>query len=116
MVQGRIVSACQGVEVDNQALLAETKKRELRRQEAIKKEAVAKAARAPKPWSKEELSALAKAVKKYPAGGANRWETISLFINNVCRLEDPRSKEQCIEKYNQVQTSGAASTESTTAS
>jgi len=92
-------------EVDNQALLAETKKRELRRQEAIKKEAVAKAARAPKPWSKEELSALAKAVKKYPAGGANRWETISLFINNVCRLEDPRSKEQCIEKYNQVSVS-----------
>ena len=65
--------------------------------EKIQKE---KLASAMKPWSKEELSALAKAVKKYPPGGANRWETISLFVNNLCKLEDPRTREQCIEAYN----------------
>ena len=69
----------------------------------------AKAARASKPWDNCELAALIKAVKKYPTGGANRWDTIALFVNNVCRSEEPRSKEQCIEKYNQVTTSvGAA--------
>jgi len=103
-------------EDDNKKVIEENRKREIRRLEAEEKEAAAKAARASKPWSKEELAGLTKAVKKYPAGGANRWETISLYINNLCRLENPRSKEQCIEKYNQVQTSGAASTESTTAS
>ena len=61
-----------------------------------------KASRATAPWSKEELSALAKAVKKYPPGGANRWETIALFINNLCKPQDPRTKEECIEKYNQI--------------
>eukprot|EP00555_Chaetoceros_dichaeta_P012763 CAMPEP_0198257088 /NCGR_PEP_ID=MMETSP1447-20131203/6842_1 /TAXON_ID=420782 /ORGANISM="Chaetoceros dichaeta, Strain CCMP1751" /LENGTH=673 /DNA_ID=CAMNT_0043943895 /DNA_START=86 /DNA_END=2107 /DNA_ORIENTATION=+ len=101
-------------EDDNKKVIEENKKREIRRREAVEKEAAAKAARASKPWSKEELAALTKAVKKYPAGGANRWETISLFINNLCRLEDPRSKEQCIEKYNQVQNS-STSQESTAA-
>jgi len=47
-------------------------------------------------------------VKKYPAGGANRWEAIALFVNNFCQLEDPRRKEECIEKYNQVANSTAS--------
>jgi len=59
-----------------------------------------KAAASMKPWDKEELSALAKAVKKYPPGGANRWETIALFVNNLCKPENPRTKENCIEAYN----------------
>jgi len=61
-----------------------------------------KASRAATPWTKEELSALAKAVKKYPPGGANRWEAIALFINNLCKPDTPRTKEECIEKYNQI--------------
>ena len=91
-------------EADNQKVIEENRKREARRQEAVQKEAAAKAARASKPWTKEELSAIIKAVKKYPAGGANRWETIAGFVNNLCKQEDPRSKEQCIEKYNQITT------------
>eukprot|EP00559_Dactyliosolen_fragilissimus_P003622 CAMPEP_0184865074 /NCGR_PEP_ID=MMETSP0580-20130426/16877_1 /TAXON_ID=1118495 /ORGANISM="Dactyliosolen fragilissimus" /LENGTH=691 /DNA_ID=CAMNT_0027364103 /DNA_START=177 /DNA_END=2252 /DNA_ORIENTATION=+ len=77
------------------------KKKELRA-EAEKKEAEAKAKRASKPFSKEEVAALVKAVKKYPAGGANRWEAIALFINNMIRAEEPRSKEEFIEKYNSL--------------
>ena len=73
----------------------------LREQEEYKVR-LAKASRAMTPWSKDELSALAKAVKKYPPGGANRWEAIALFINNVCKPQNPRSKEECIEKYNQI--------------
>merc|ERR1711957_1055076 len=88
--------------------IQENQKREAKRLEAVQKEAAAKAARASKPWAKEELAALAKAVKKYPAGGANRWEAIALFVNNLCKLEDPRKKEECIEKYNQVVISSAS--------
>ena len=56
----------------------------------------------PAPWTKDELSTLAKGVKKYPPGGANRWDQIALYINNVCQQDEPRSKEECIAKYNEV--------------
>lgn len=53
------------------------------------------------PFTVEELSALAKGVKKFPAGGANRWDQIASYINNVCRPDNPRTKEECIEVFNQ---------------
>jgi DnaJ family protein C protein 2 len=76
--------------------------RDAAREEEERKARLARQRRAMAPWTKQELSALAKAVKKYPPGGANRWEAIALFINNVCKPQDPRSKEECIEKYNQI--------------
>jgi DnaJ family protein C protein 2 len=88
-------------------------KRDALRKAAAEKEEAQKAARASKPWTKEELSALAKAVKKYPAGSANRWGTIALFINNLCKLADPRKKEECIEKYNAIASSAAPKSAST---
>jgi DnaJ homolog subfamily C member 2 len=54
------------------------------------------------PFTKEELSALAKGVKKFPPGGANRWDQIASYVNNLCRPEDPRTKEECIEVFNQI--------------
>ncbi|GKZ01027.1 hypothetical protein MPSEU_001054100 [Mayamaea pseudoterrestris] len=54
------------------------------------------------PWTSHELSALAKAVKKYPGAGANRWDTICSYINSLCQQDIPRTKEECIEKFNQV--------------
>lgn len=89
-------------------------KRETLRQAAAQKEAELKAARAPKQWSKEELSALAKAVKKYPPGGSNRWDAIALYINNLCKQDDPRKKEECIEKYNAIAAAGTKPTTSST--
>ena len=89
-------------------------KREALRQAAAEKEAALKAARAPKEWTKQELSALAKGVKKYPPGGANRWDQIAHFINNLCKQDDPRRKEECIEKYNAI-ASGAGPTASSNA-
>jgi len=56
------------------------------------------------PFTKEELSTLAKGVKKFPAGGSNRWDQIANYINNVCRPNIPRTKEECIELYNQNKT------------
>eukprot|EP00536_Pseudo-nitzschia_multiseries_P001519 jgi/Psemu1/181160/e_gw1.19.171.1 len=53
-------------------------------------------------FTKEEMTALAKGAKKFPAGGANRWDQISNYINNVCRPQDPRTKEDCIEVYNKL--------------
>jgi len=58
------------------------------------------------PWTKDELSALAKAVKKFPPGGASRWDQITMFVNNLCKQEVPRSKEECIEKFNAIAKSG----------
>ena len=92
------------------------RQREEARAAVEKKAAQQKANRAPAPWTKEELSTLAKAIKKYPAGGANRWETITLFINNICKPDTPRTKEECIEKYNQIakQTSGGGTAAAST--
>ena len=68
------------------------------------------------PFTKEELSALAKGVKKFPPGGANRWDQIANYINNSCRPENPRSKEECIEVFNQVKNSTATAATATAAS
>ena len=73
--------------------------REMARQKAKEIENKTKAKYSAAPWSPEEISALAKAVKKYPAGGANRWETIAQFINNLLKLKQPRTKEECISQY-----------------
>ncbi|KAL7490284.1 hypothetical protein ACHAW6_016032 [Cyclotella cf. meneghiniana] len=92
---------------ERQSLLA-IKQRQHAREVAAEKAREAKLARASTPWTKDELSALAKAVKKYPPGGSNRWDAIALFINNQCKMPDPRSKEECIEKYNQIAASVAS--------
>lgn len=94
------------VEETNHSLSAEhqikIKKRDKARALDQQKRKQEKVANASKPWTKEELSALAKGVKKYPPGGANRWDTIALFINNLLSLESPRSKEECIDAYNKI--------------
>jgi DnaJ family protein C protein 2 len=54
------------------------------------------------PFSKEELAGLAKGVKKFAAGGGNRWEQIANYLNNSCRPENPRSKEECIAMFNKI--------------
>lgn len=92
---------------ERQSLLA-IKQRHHAREVAAEKAREAKLARASTQWTKDELSALAKAVKKYPPGGSNRWDAIALFINNQCKMPDPRSKEECIEKYNQIAASVAS--------
>lgn len=51
-------------------------------------------------WSATELSALTKALKKYPAVGAGRWEAICTWINHSTGASPPFTKEECIEKYN----------------
>jgi len=89
------------------ASLLAIQKRNVARKEADDKAREAKAAKAPAPWTKEELSALAKAVKKYPCGGGNRWEAIATFINNLTKAAEPRTKEECVEKYNQIASAAA---------
>ena len=88
------------------SLMAIKKRNEARKADANKARD-AKAAKASAPWSKEEIASLAKGVKKYPPGGSNRWPAIALFINNQCKLSDPRTKDECIEKYNQIASSAA---------
>ena len=92
---------------EHQSLMA-IQQRNLAREAAADKAREAKLSKASNPWSKDELGALAKAVKKYPPGGSNRWDAITLFVNNLCKLNDPRTKEDCIEKYNQIAASSSA--------
>lgn len=98
--------------VERQSLLAIEARYKARKNDA-NKQREAKLANAAAPWSKEELSALSKAIKKYPAGGAARWDGIAGFINNICKQEVPRSKEECIEKYNQIASAPSATTGNT---
>ena len=91
---------------ERQSLLA-IQQRTQARKEAADKAREVKLSKASAPWNKEELAALAKAIKKYPPGGSNRWDAIALFVNNLCKLPDPRTKEDCIEKYNQIASSAA---------
>lgn len=97
---------------ERQSLIAIQKRNEARK-EASDKAREAKLSKASNPWSKEELSALSKAIKKYPAGGSNRWDAIALFVNNLLKLPNPRTKEECIEKYNQIASASAAAMPST---
>jgi DnaJ family protein C protein 2 len=66
------------------------------------------------PFTKSEMSALAKGVKRFAAGGGNRWDQIASYINNVCQPEPPRTKEQCIETFNRNKSNGAANAEAKT--
>jgi DnaJ family protein C protein 2 len=60
------------------------------------------------PFSKDELSGLAKGVKKFPPGGANRWDQIANYLNNSVRPDNPRSKEDCIAMFNKIAKGPAA--------
>ena len=53
-------------------------------------------------WSTAELSTLIKAMKKYPMGGAGRWDAICSMINHNCTLAVPRTRQECIDKYNSM--------------
>mmetsp|Transcript_14406 Transcript_14406/g.21751 ORF Transcript_14406/g.21751 Transcript_14406/m.21751 type:complete len:618 (+) Transcript_14406:110-1963(+) len=57
----------------------------------------------PKPWTEEELSMLAKAIKRFPAGARQRWEMIADHVSSQLRLEIPRTKDECIAKYQELQ-------------
>lgn len=52
------------------------------------------------PWTPEELSALAKGVKKFPGGTRKRWEKIADYVNvNISHsLGHERTEEHCISK------------------
>uniref|UniRef100_A0A7S4REM1 Myb-like domain-containing protein n=1 Tax=Ditylum brightwellii TaxID=49249 RepID=A0A7S4REM1_9STRA len=89
------------------------RKRQARRDAAAKKAAEQAKAKAMKPWTREELSALAKGVKKYPPGGGNQWDNIATSVNDLCRNSDEeednrRNREECIEAYNTAASQGPA--------
>ena len=100
---------------ERQSLITIQRRNEARKADE-EKARIDKAARATSPWSKDELGALAKGVKKYPPGGSNRWDAIALYVNNLCKLPDPRTKEECIEKYNSIAASSAVPPSSTSSS
>jgi DnaJ family protein C protein 2 len=79
---------------------------EEKKEAGVEPDPASSAVPAKQPWSRDELSALAKGVKKYPAGSSNRWETIANFVNHsCCRGSSARTKEECVDKYNKIRSS-----------
>jgi DnaJ homolog subfamily C member 2 len=48
-------------------------------------------------WSRENLSMLAKAVAKFPAGQADRWGLITKFMNDSIRANPSFSQDECVK-------------------
>ncbi|CAM9421930.1 unnamed protein product [Discosporangium mesarthrocarpum] len=78
------------VKKDMEALLAAESKAEANRQ--TKK----------RPWEEAEMSSLAKAIVRFPAGSQNRWEHIASFIAQATKAPNPRTKEECIARYQEI--------------
>jgi DnaJ homolog subfamily C member 2 len=52
-----------------------------------------------RPWSQEELAALARCSVKFPAGTQNRWQRISEGVAAALGTKITRNKEECSAKY-----------------
>lgn len=108
--------------------ISQAEERERKAKAAAQAKAKAKAQKAAKQtkWTQDELSMLAKvlnlsnflsvktpltypahlpsqAARKFPAGTGNRWQTVAAFITQQLHLDTPKTKEECIQKYNQIQ-------------
>ena len=51
------------------------------------------------PWTDDEVAQLEKACKRFKAGAMNRWENIADYINSQLNLATPRTKEECVAKF-----------------
>eukprot|EP01083_Nonionella_stella_P017098 47766_1 len=80
-----------------QARLAE---QHYRQAEAARKQR-ARSPKSSKSWQHEELSALSKAVQKFPGGTPERWKRIAAFLGTN------RSDKECIAKSKELAKSGA---------
>jgi DnaJ homolog subfamily C member 2 len=66
------------------------------------------------PWSAEELSGLARGMKKFPGGVKGRWDAVALYLNGLA-VGPKRTSKECISKAEAIR-SGAAGTPATPAS
>ncbi|KAK8805396.1 hypothetical protein WA158_002052 [Blastocystis sp. Blastoise] len=75
---------------------------DLARHEKEKAELLRKAAedKTGDPWGVKEDYALIKAIKKYPGGYRNRWETIATYVNEYGEGSVERTPNQC--RYRQI--------------
>ena len=51
-------------------------------------------------WTTEELSALAKAVSKYPGGTGNRWTAVCNHMNDLLKPQQPFTDQECLKAAN----------------
>jgi len=77
----------------------ELREERLREEQLKARHAKAKAERS---WTADELSFLAKGVRKFPPGSRNRWVMIANFVNTLPDLAEPRSAEDCIAQSKQM--------------
>ena len=71
------------------------------------KSAVEKAAeKQTRVWTTEELSALAKAVGKYPGGTGNRWTAVCNHMNDLLKPQEPFTDQECLKAANNAMKAG----------
>ena len=82
----------------------ERRQRELKlRREAEQRRAEAERRRSQqKAFSDADVAMLSKAIKRFPAGTGNRWETIAHFMNQQLAPEVPFTKEDCLAANQRV--------------
>merc|ERR1719231_1531491 len=56
--------------------------------------------------STEELSALAKAVSKYPGGTGNRWTAVCNHMNDLLKPQQPFTDQECLKAANNAMKAG----------
>jgi len=74
------------------------RERLIRLEEECARRKAQKAESESEPWSPEELSSLAKAVRKFPPGSRNRWATIANYINTQPGRSVRRMEEDCLKQ------------------
>jgi len=57
-------------------------------------------------WTTEELSALAKAVSKYPGGTGNRWTAVCNHMNDLLKPQQPFTDQECLKAANNAMKAG----------
>ncbi|CAM9588765.1 unnamed protein product [Phaeothamnion confervicola] len=92
-----------------EAAAAAAREAELERlREAARRAEEERKQRAVKPWGEDELSCLAKAAVRFPAGAQNRWDHVAMYLAQTLRLPERRSKEDCIAKFQELQAAPVA--------
>ncbi|CAM9238591.1 unnamed protein product [Choristocarpus tenellus] len=94
---------------EEEAQAEEAVKKDMEALLAAESKAVANREARKRPWEEAEMSSLAKAIVKFPAGSQNRWEHIASFIAQATKAKNPRTKEECISRYQEVHAAPAGS-------
>ena len=98
----RAAVAEERVKDEEEQRVDEARKAEARAKAKAEADAKAAAKAARPPWTPEELGMLGKAIKKFPAGYRQRWETIASFLETTLQKGTNRTMKECLEQARMI--------------